>query len=90
MTYLPPGDDTGNVLEIKRLDAGWLGKIFGTGDTSSNNIAGICIIICLLFGGIMCIYYANSNSIDPYEIWTYLTPIITGSLGYIFGRQSIK
>ena len=73
-------------IKLERLNAGWLGIIFGTADNSSNNIAGICIIICLIFGGIMSII----NSTNPYEIWTYLSPIITGALGYIFGRGAVK
>lgn len=74
--------ETSSDLELERLNAGWLGKIFGIGDNASNNIAGFAVIIGFLLGGI----FSCINVTNPFEIWSYITPIITGALGYIFGR----
>lgn len=75
-------DKISSGLEYERLNAGLLGKIFGMGDNASKNIAGLAVFFGLALGGGISLF----NAANPFEIWTYITPIITGALGYLFGR----
>ncbi|EGR0722828.1 hypothetical protein QPB21_004683 [Vibrio alginolyticus] len=73
-------------LDVARLNAGFIGKLFGTGSNGPVNIAGACVLLGLLTGLIITggmLYGAKNN---PYEIWQYVSPIITGALGFIFGK----
>lgn len=69
-------------LELHRINAGKIGEWFGTGDQLGKSIAAI-IIVVLLVGGIMAILIIPwENAI---EFWKLIIPIVTLSLGYIFG-----
>lgn len=71
------------------IEIGWLGKIWGSPKTSPNNIAGLAIILLLLFGiGWTTIKSENSQSIK--DLWSIITPIITLAFGYLFGEKSKK
>jgi hypothetical protein len=79
-------------IEEKRMDleSGALGKFFGSGSTAPNNIAGFAVVIGFLLAGLitgvfLCIDPKNQST---FEIWKYTGPIITGALGFIFGRGS--
>ena len=73
-------------LEEKRLDAGWLGKLFGSSQYAPFNIAGIMLILLLAIGA-YCLY-APPEKISALEVWKVLAPIITMILGYLFGRRN--
>lgn len=77
-------------LDLQRLNAGFLGKLFGVGDSAPANIAGLAVILSLLLGAVMTYATLGSQKESPYEIWKYLTPIVTGGLGYLFGKESKK
>lgn len=70
-------------LDERRLEAGVLGKIFGTGDNAAKNIAGL--IIFLLVNGALIGYFV---SLDEGALFQIVVPIVTLGLGYLFGRQT--
>ena len=92
MAFLPPqpgsNKQDSNNLDVARLHAGFIGKFFGTGQNGPVNIAGICIILGLLTGLAITGGMIYADKQNPYEIWKYVSPIITGALGFIFGRSS--
>lgn len=71
-------------LEEKKLEAGWFGKVFGTGSNASNNIAGI-ILLGFLFTILISWFIDPLNSKNLIEM---VIPVITLTLGYLFGKQS--
>lgn len=71
-------------LEEKKLEAGFFGKLFGTGSNASNNIAGIILIGLLL----SIILMASFNSAGSTKFIETAAPIMTLALGYLFGKQS--
>jgi hypothetical protein len=73
-------------LDFARLNAGFMGKLFGTGKNGPVNIAGICIISGILVGLVITGIATYSKSPEPYAIWQYVSPLITGALGFIFGK----
>ena len=75
-------EDNKNIREI-----GLLGRFFGSGDNVKLNIAGITISSLLVFG-IIFTFFEYYNGKTNFEIWKIITPIITLSLGYIFGKNS--
>lgn len=94
MGYMLPSqkvEDTSSDLELERLNIGILGKIFGTGDNASSNIAGFAVMIAgfaILIGIFMAVTSSIFNVTNSSEIWSYMSPIITIALGYLFGRGS--
>ncbi|PZO30963.1 MAG: hypothetical protein DCF13_01910 [Flavobacteriaceae bacterium] len=78
--------------EVHERELGKLGKFFGSGDTVKMNIAGITILILLVIGvsytvaALLC-DEKNSKAVGIIDFWGILTPIITLSLGFIFGKS---
>lgn len=81
--------DNAHIREIEKVKLGRIGGLFGTGDNASKNItATICIL--LIIGGTVVSFYAYAAKNDKElasSIWGVIAPIITLSLGYIFGKK---
>lgn len=77
-------------LKIKNKDLGWLGICFGGRELVSLNISGLLIIV-LIIGGVVlsCLVYdkEKQNFDNITKVWSVITPIITLSLGYLFGNK---
>jgi hypothetical protein len=73
------------LLEHRRmtLDAGYLGAVFG-GSAAPTNIAGVVVFVLLLIGALTVFF---KSELPPLEYWKIATPIITGALGFVFGRK---
>lgn len=73
-------------LQAKAMDleSGWLGKVFGNEKNGPTNIAGFigaCAIVSLM------IVVFTRPAAEVGEILKFLTPIITGVLGFVFGKR---
>lgn len=79
--------DPSFVLENKRLDleAGTLGRFFGTGTAAPTSIAGLTVIV-MTTAGIALMFF--DTKMPAQEYWKVAAPIITLALGYLFGRRS--
>ncbi|MEY4860535.1 MAG: hypothetical protein RL059_234 [Bacteroidota bacterium] len=77
-------------IEIKKKELGWFGLFFGGKELISLNISGVLIIFLILVGFIIsCLIYHKTNDIKNItEIWGIITPIITLTLGYLFGNKN--
>ena len=76
-------------VEMKNKDLGWIGFIFGTAENASKNIAALICLI-LVIGSIVfsCIIYDCGKDNGFIEtIWQISMPVVTLSLGYIFGKR---
>lgn len=77
--------------EAEKEERGLLGRLWGSIDHSSNNIAGLFIILLFLVGILYTIWMLFLDSCDNHkkilEFWAMLTPLMTLALGYIFGRS---
>lgn len=74
---------------MKNKDLGWIGFIFGTAENASKNIAALISLI-LIIGAIIfsCIIYCcGSDNTFIETIWDIVLPVVTLSLGYIFGKK---
>lgn len=75
---------------LKDKDLGWLGKFFGGEKLSSKNITafvcGILLIGVIVFS-IIIYHNDKSNTSFICQLWDYVLPIITLSLGYLFGKN---
>ncbi len=67
------------------LEAGLLGKLFGSAINAPTNIAGLtlCLLVLIVFGVLV-----SRPSDFVAQILEQLSPIITLILGYVFGRRS--
>lgn len=81
--------DNNHAQEQQKIRLGIIGKFFGSGDNASKNItATICIL--LIIGGTAVSLYAYASKDDKElvgSIWNVIVPIITLSLGYLFGKK---
>ncbi len=83
---LVPAEDVHRyALEARRmsLEAGWLGKIFGSATYAPTNIAGF--VVCL-FVVIICV--VGFLKMPTAEFVERVIPIITLALGYLFGKNT--
>ena len=87
-------------LECKKLDQmheqetidknlGWIGQTFGSAENASKNItATICILMLIGVVIVSVVVYCNERDISRVEgLWDMILPIITLSLGYLFGKK---
>lgn len=68
---------------------GWFGRMFGSQENSSRNITGI---ICLSFVAgatltSLIVYFCKEDIVFVKKMWEVICPIITLSLGYLFGKK---
>lgn len=73
----------------KKEERGFLGRVWGSIEHSSNNIAGLFIILLLIIGAAYtcCMFHDNpENHSKILEFWGMLSPMLTLALGYLFGR----
>jgi hypothetical protein len=76
-------------LQESLIRAGWLGKFFGTNSRVPVYIAGLAILLLLLTGisySFLSLYNGNIPFDNVIKLWGLITPVITLSLGYIFGK----
>jgi hypothetical protein len=73
-------------LEKTKLDIGLVGKLFGKGDAVKLNVAALCFLL-LVVSGIIKSFTQFENSID---YWKTISPLITLTLGYIWGKERGK
>lgn len=85
MTINPNPNEGDFVLKSKEMDleAGFLGRCFGSRANAPMNIAG-SLIFLLTISGIVVLFC--SSSIPPADYWKIIVPIITLALGYVFGK----
>jgi len=83
-----------NELERERVQQGHLGKIWGSSSSIPNNIAALAIIVLILTG--ILYTYCTMNlapekiSLPIKDFWAIITPLITLSIGYLFGDNTKK
>ena len=75
--------------ESRKEERGFLGKVWGSIEHSSNNIAGLFIILLLIIGAAYtcCMFHDSpENHTKILEFWGMISPLLTLALGYLFGR----
>lgn len=76
-------------LDVIDKNLGLIGRTFGNVEHASKNITAI-ICLCLILGvaAISIIVYLDQQDIDFIRsMWLNISPIITLSLGYLFGKK---
>lgn len=81
-----PTTDPKYILRARKmdLDAGWLGRIVGSSKNAPNNIAFLVVALVVSAGLIVSFVFPN----DRVEFWRTILPVITLTLGYLFGKGS--
>lgn len=72
-------------FQHKKLEAGFFGKIFGTGYNAASNIAGL-VILSLIVAIFWVMGFKDASEID--SILKVISPILTLTLGYLFGKHT--
>lgn len=74
---------------MKDKELGRIGLFFGTAENSSKNISAlICFLLLsaiIVMSGI--VYYLDKDKDFIGNLWQMILPVITLSLGYIFGKR---
>lgn len=74
-------DPSVNLAE-RQLEAGVLGKLFGTGDNAAKNSTSLLILL-LVIAGIVAYFWRGDNG----AFFDIVVPIVTLGLGYLFGQN---
>jgi hypothetical protein len=78
-------------LNVKDKELGWFGRAFGGKDLIALNISGTLIILLIIVGVILTFKILNQKeddrSLSIENAWAIFTPIITLTLGYVFGSK---
>jgi hypothetical protein len=77
-------------IEKKELEIGWLGRFIGDHDSAPTRLALIVIILCaiIVIPVALLIAYRHDDSALLDKIITSALTLISGSLGFAFGRGS--
>jgi hypothetical protein len=67
------------------LEAGWLGKIFGSATNAPMNIAGVVLSAFILTIFLILLIHTR---MEPVEYLKLVLPVITLVLGYLFGKST--
>ena len=81
--------DNLHAREIEKVKLGKVGQLFGTGDNASKNITATICILLIIGAAVVSLYaYAWKDDKDlAGTIWGVIAPILTLSLGYVFGKK---
>lgn len=73
-------------LHSKKMDleAGHLGKLFGSCKNAPLNIAGLTLLLLISLGAYL---YVSASSLAA-DYWKTIFPLITGIFGFIFGKSA--
>lgn len=66
------------------LDAGFLGRIFGSAANAPTNVAGV-VVLTLSVAAVVALLRSDLPGAEALQL---LVPLITLVLGYLFGRRS--
>ncbi len=74
-------------IKSKEIDvnAGFLGKFFGSNENAPVNISGLIIMSLILSGILVTVLNTDTYAKD---FWIIVSPLITLSLGYLFGHKN--
>lgn len=70
----------------KKLEIGWVGLIFGDVAEKPGNIAAAAIVLSFLLLAGLFLWVPDSSTAPKKEALTLLGSVITGALGFLFGR----
>lgn len=83
---ITPTSDPKFVLQSKKMDleAGWLGRVIGSPKNAANNMAFLTVVLTFAAGFVVGLAYPSARV----EFWKLIIPIVTLTLGYVFGKNS--
>ena len=70
------------------LEAGLLGKLFGSSSNTPVHIAGLVVVILVVTGLAYTFIADDKKALSTGEFWKIIAPIISTALAYIFGASS--
>lgn len=81
--------DQSHEKELLDKNLGAIGRFFGSSEHASKNItATICLTLIIGVSVISCwVYYTKDDIAFIKNMWINISPIITLSLGYLFGKK---
>jgi hypothetical protein len=72
----------------KKLEMGWMGIIFGDVANKPGNIAAVAIVLAFVMFAAVLIFVPDTAASPKREALTLFGSIITGALGFLFGRAT--
>lgn len=86
--------DSHSALEKRKIQQGFLGKFWGSSTNIPHNIAALAVIVLILTGILYtyCVMRLPTDkiSLPIKDFWAIISPLITLSIGYLFGDKPNK
>lgn len=70
----------------KMLEIGWMGRVFGDAAEKPGNVAAAAIVLAFIMLAVVIIVVPDTAT-SKTQLLTLLGSIITGALGFLFGRR---
>lgn len=72
-------------LDKHKIDAGWFGLFFGTGEQTAKSVAAAILVLFLAVG----VFFTFTREwIEAIEFWKIIIiPIVSLVIGYLFGKS---
>lgn len=72
----------------KKLEIGWMGIVFGDAAEKPGNVAAVAIVLSFFALMLILFFLPDGQSSSKKEALTLLGGIMTGALGFLFGRTT--
>ena len=70
------------------FEVGVLGKFFGTGKNAPVYIVALITTLLVTAGIVYTFWGKESQGFSVKEYWTFVSPIVTTMIGFLFGRST--
>lgn len=74
-------------LERRRVELGWVGRVFGSDIHAASNITGVVVLGCLVVV-VGLLLLPLRNDVPRSDVITALIGVIVAALGYLWGRRA--
>jgi glycerol uptake facilitator-like aquaporin len=75
-------------IDEKKMEGGYMGKIFGFSTEKPGNIAAFVLIVAFLLLACILLFGTDTQSISKKDEFTIVVGVITLALGFVFGRTT--
>lgn len=74
----------------KKIELGWLGRIFGEGKNCSHNAAVLIVVVGIVALFVVVVIAVSRGTDNQLVWWDKVAYLVSMALGFLFGMQTVK